>query len=178
MAYNNTAIFQVKGHAQHLAEFKCEMRLYDPWANTESRGEQNRNLVFGIAFRSTANVASVITIALLGAWLPFGLIWNRFESQSPDLNQIFKGLDCRYAMTMDQIIRETQGWPPGEVNQLIQALSAQLPTTESGKPHLNGKESTSASLREYSQKLEKVWEGSDASYSNEQIVALIRDSRE
>jgi hypothetical protein len=94
------------------------------------------------------------------------------------LNEIAEGLNWHSAMTMDQIIRETQGWPPGEVNQLIQALSSQLPAVKSGKSESNRKESPSASLREYSQRLEKIWEGSDASYSNEQIVALIRDSRE
>lgn len=77
-------------------------------------------------------------------------------------------------MTVDQILSETRQWPQGQIDALVHALLSQPAPVNHCTPETPA---TISSLQDLRKKLDILWQGFDRSFSNEEIAAMIRESR-
>ena len=74
-------------------------------------------------------------------------------------------------MSVDEIIQETRQWPPSQVDELVRALLSQTNAVEAPPSD------AVSSLREFSKKIDEIWNGTGISVSTEEMIASLRESR-
>ena len=78
------------------------------------------------------------------------------------------------ALTVEQIIQETRQWSPTQLDELLKALTVQ---SASAKPlSSDGSDSAVSRVREFSKKIDALWEGTGIEVSTEEIVNALRES--
>ena len=79
------------------------------------------------------------------------------------------------ALTVEQIIQETRQWSPTQLDELLKALTVQSASAK--PPSSDGSDSAVSRVREFSKKIDALWEGTGIEVSTEEIVNALRESR-